>query len=808
MKFKTIPILSAFLLLFPIANSLSGQSAIRGYVANPDNEPAAYSTAILMNRDSVNMTGMLIGEDGSFIFDRLPAGNYLIKVSSVEFNPYISSLITLNGKDMVELDKIQLSTRLNDLGEVVFVGEKALIEVRSDKTVFNVSASANATGNNAMELLAKAPGVRIDMDNNIILQGKSGVQIYINGRPSRLSGSDLSNMLEGMQSDNIESIELITNPSSKYDAEGTGGIINIVLKKNVSSGFNGSFTGNLSQGTRRRSDLGTTLNYSGEKVNFFSSLNLSDNEYTFNLDELNIREAYSLQMLSISPTDRKGINFSGGLDYKITNEQSLSFDARVQVNDRYSPSYSSTVIESLLEAIPDERLDAETISDGGSNNYTSNLHYSFTPNKSSELTLDVSYGYYNNQMATEQPNRYYSMDSLLLRSSESHYDTYTGIDLFSSQVDYRRSIGKANFSTGAKYSYISTRNTLDYFDLENSVPVPNPDRSNDFNYLEKIAAAYAILSMQATDRISLNAGMRVENTSSLGQLISDDPGPDDVVPRNYTNVFPNVSMSYDDKETHAVSLSYGRRINRPNYQYLNPFESRSSEISAWKGNPFLEPNYISNYQVSYSLKRKLVISNNYSVTNNFFANILLQNGEKGNIMTPSNLDKAIVNGLSVSYPLSVTKWWEFSSFLIYNYEAYSGNVEGSIIDLKAHILNFRMQNNLKLPWGIQMELTGEASSPHIWRGSLRIEEYWRLSAGLKKGVFNNRLLLQVAARDLFNTGSNYYYTSSYGGMIFDGVAFFDGRRISFSATYKFGEQDAKNRRRKSSLDSELNRISD
>jgi hypothetical protein len=302
--------------------------------------------------------------------------------------------------------------------------------------------------------------------------------------------------------------------------------------------------------------------------------------------------------------------------------------------------------------------------------------------------------------------------------------------------------------------------------------------------------------------------MRIENTSSLGQLISDNPGPDDVVPRNYTNIFPNVSMSYDDKETHALSLSYGRRINRPNYQYLNPFESRSSEISGWKGNPFLEPNYISNYQISYSLKRKLVISNNYSVTKNFFANILLQNGEKGNIMTPSNLDKAIVNGFSVSYPLSVTKWWEFSSFLIYNYEAYSGNVEGSIIDLKANILNFRIQNNLKLPWETQLDLTGEASSPFIWRGSLRIKEYWLLSAGIKKSVFNNKLLLQVAARDIFNTGSNYYYKSNYGGMIFDGVAFFDGRRISFSATYRFGEQDAKNRRRKSSLDSELERISE
>jgi outer membrane receptor protein involved in Fe transport len=633
------------------------------------------------------------------------------------------------------------------------------------------------------------------------------VQVYINGRPSRISGADLTNMLEGMQSDNIESIELITNPSAKYDAEGTAGIINIVLKKNVARGFNGTVTGNLSQGTLRRNDVGTSLNFSTEKVNVFTSLNLSDNNYTFNLDESRIVEGYSFDMASRSPTERQGLSWSGGLDYSISNEHSLSFDARAMLNDRFSPSFSNTVIADQSGVVSDERLEALSTSDGFSSNYSGNLNYTFKPNRGSELSVDVSYGYFENDRATDQPNNYYTIDSVLLRTVETEFDNYTGIDLFSSQVDYRTSIGKADFSTGAKYSYISTVNNLDFFDLVSGNPVPNPNRSNDFNYLEQVAAAYAILSMQATDKIALNAGLRVENTSSLGELISDNPGPDDVVSRNYTNLFPNVSLSYDDKETHAVSLSYGRRITRPNYQDLNPFESRSSEISAWRGNPFLEPNYISNYQVSYSFKRKLVISNNYSVTNNFSANILFQDGERGNVMIPTNLDKAIVNGLSVSYPLTVAKWWQFSTFLIYNYESYEGDPQGSVISLDAHIVNARMQNNFRLPLGFQVEVTAEASSPFIWRGSLNIEEYWLLSAGVKKSVFNDRLMLQVSARDIFNTGSNYYYTSSYGGMMFDGVAFFDGRRIAFSATFKFGDEEAKRRRNRSSLDEEMRRIS-
>jgi hypothetical protein len=172
------------------------------------------------------------------------------------------------------------------------------------------------------------------------------------------------------------------------------------------------------------------------------------------------------------------------------------------------------------------------------------------------------------------------------------------------------------------------------------------------------------------------------------------------------------------------------------------------------------------------------------------------------------MDKAVVNGLSVSYPLKVAKWWELSAFLLYSYEEYKGDIEGTIIDLNAHILNFRMQNSFNLPGKIKMEVSGFASSPSIWRGTIRIKEFYRINLGLKRSFLNDKLLLQVSARDIFNTGSVYYFSSDYGGMVFDGNVFFDGRRISLNASYKFGNQNLKARKSKSSLDKELNRISD
>jgi len=781
---------------------------IEGYVYNPDKEPAAFSTVVLMNKDSIFMNGTLSGEKGDYSFDKLKSGDYYIMVRNVEFKTYVSDLISLREEQVYSLGNIELKTRLNDLEEIVIKGEKAMVEVHADKMVYNVSASVNSTGKSALDLLSTSPGVRVDMDNNIILQGKSGVQIYINGRPSRISGSDLANLLEGIRSEDIEAIEIISNPSSKYDAEGTGGVINILMKKELSTGFNGTVNGSYSKGVKPRKSVGTNLNFSGNKLNVFSSLNISDDNYTFNRNELMLQDNYSLDLLSLRPTNRKGLNFSGGLDYKINQEHIISLDAKALVNNRNSPQSSTTYIEDLSAVLPTERLEAETLDDGGSQNYSTNIHYSFTPNRSSEFSADLSYAYYENIKKTDQPNRYYSMDSLLLRSKQSNFDANTGIDLFSAQMDYTTSIGKAKLSAGAKYSYINTNNELAFYDVVNSEEVINADRSNDFNYLEKVAAAYLMFTINPTSRISLNGGIRAENTTSLGELISANPGPDDIVPGNYTNLFPNLSIAYNDKETHALSLSYGKRITRPNYQNLNPFESKLSELSAWKGNPFLKPNFINNYQVSYSFKRKLIISNTYSITRNYFANVFETVGEKGNVIIPRNMEKAIINGLSVSYPLKMTKWWEFSTYLIYNYEAYQGSIEGTMIDIKANVLDFRMQNEFRLPGDVSMELSVYATSPSIWGGTTTIEANYTIDLGVKREFFNKKLLLQAAATDIFNTGSSYFYSSNYGGMVIDGDVFFDGRRISVNAAYKFGNQKVKTRKSKSSLNEELNRISD
>ncbi len=760
------------------AQAQSGQGQIKGLVYNPDQLPAEYSTVVLMNKDSVFMKGALSAEDGSFFFEDLDPENYLIMIRNVEFNTFVSEPIPLNANEVYELPPIKLETRVTGLEEVVIKGEKALVEVRADKMVYNVASSVNASGNNGLELLSKSPGVIVDLDNNITLQGKSGVRIFINGRPSRVSGSDLTNMLQGMRSDNIESIEIMSNPSVKEDAEGTGGIINIILKKNTDLGFNGNVIANFSQGVQPRSTLGTSLNYSGEKTSFFSTIALSRDEYKTDRSETITREDYFTDMDSKDVSERNGLNITAGVDHRFNSEHTLSVDAKVLINDRASNLESSTYISDLTGAQPPQQLLAETNSEGFSENYNANIHYNFVPNKSSKLTADMSFGLYANDADTYQPNAYYDIDGEEPNSTvESSYNTSTGINIFSTRVDYEKSIGKYKISAGGKYAHISTDNQLAFYNIEGDSSTLDPNRSNDFSYLEQVAAAYLIFDAKLTERIVINAGLRVENTSSLGELESANPSPDDVVSRNYTSFFPNVSLSYSDQQNHAISLSIGRRISRPNYQDLNPFEQKLSEISAWRGNPFLEPSYTTNYQISYSFKRKLVISNTYSVTTNFFANIFEQDGEVGTVIIPRNMDKVTNNGLSASYPLKATKWWSFTTFLIYNHVKYSGDMEGTVVDLTADIVNFRMQNSFKLPLGITMELSGYASSPWIWRGSVHVKEYYRIDLGFKRGFLDDALLLKITGGDIFRSATAYPYNSDYGGMIVDGVITFDNQRV-------------------------------
>ncbi len=792
-----------------IPATISSQDQLTGRVTDPQGIPLEFVTVLVLQAsDSSFVKAGITGENGTYAFSQLRPGDYRCEIAMVGYTKTMSAAFRIEPEGRpIDLGLTRLSENAA-LNEVVVTARKALIEIHADKLVFNVAGSPGASGTNGLELLGKAPGVTVDMDNNISLQGKGGVQIYINGIQTRLSGNDLATMLQSISSDNVDNIEIITNPSAKYDAEGNAGIINIRLKKNVSTGFNGNLTSSVSKGNYFRNNHTLTLNYGGEKIK--TSIDVGRSEEDIQDDFLDTKEQnnFLLGLRSAEIRNRTGYNIGLGLDALLSEKHTLSFSGRAILNHNDNALASTTSIAQLPSGQLLEILSSQSLVDLPSHNINANLSYRYTPHASTSWGTDLSIGSYTTDRHTDQPNTLFGPDGMTILSvNDQAFDANTSIGLFSLKTDYEKTWDRLTFSTGAKYAHIDADNRFAFFTVEPSGPVPDPTKSNDFTYEENVIALYAILSAKLGDAYTLNAGLRMENTSSRGRLLTDVPVNDKDVPRDYTDVFPNVGLSFNDQELHSWSISIGRRITRPNYQDLNPFESPLSQLVVWKGNPFLRPNYIMNYQVSYAYKQKLTISSTYSVTRDFFATIFEATGENGQILIPRNMDRATHLGVSISYPLEVSKAWEFVAFLDGAYRTFMGNLEGTVIDLTATTYTLRMQNSLKLPWGILMDLTGEINSDWIWRGSIRVRGNPLVNGGLRKDFFDKRLQVRITGNDILRTNSDFFYNGNYGGILVTGSRTFDNHRFGAGLTFKFGNQKLKTRKKSgSALDDELNRL--
>lgn len=806
-------ILIAFIILYTF--SLQAQSAlpkndieIKGKIMNENSAPVAFATIALVTLDSIPVNGEISDDMGYFVLADKVSGTYKLMVQHLEYETYYSEAIQLMpNKKLVYPDIVLKSTSVK-IDEVIVTGRKAVIEIQADKIVFNVSSSPSASGTNGLDLLRKSPGVTVDMDNNISLLGKGGVQIYINGIQSRLAGNDLATMLQSMTSDNIESIEIISNPSAKYDAEGNAGIINIRLKKNLSIGFNGNIASSASKGNLYRISNTLVLNYGGEKIKSSFEFNRSQEDYQDDFFDNKEQNAFVLDLKSIEVQKRKGYNMAIGLDIQLTKNHILSFSGRGIFNQNENNLNSTTDIFDTNPLRLNQILSSGTFAKIPSQNLNFNLNHRWEIDNSSSFSSDISYGKFTTEKHTDQPNTFFGSDGVTpIVVSNNEFDADTYIDLWSAKADYEKNWNKFTFSAGGKYARIQTDNNFAFYNVRNSIPVLNVSKSNDFIYLENVAAAYVIANAKLGQWMKLNVGLRMEHTNSRGQLISDQPINDKDVIRDYTDFFPNVGLSYNDQKIHSWSISLSRRITRPNYQDLNPFESPLSELSAWKGNPFLRPNYIMNYQLSYAYKQKLTITNSYSVTKDFFATIFEISGEKSQILIPRNMEKATNYGVSMSYPLEVSKFWDFIVFADGAYRTFRGDLEGTVIDLTATTYSFRIQNNIKLKWGIVMDLTYNKYSDWIWRGSVRVKGNQGLAFGIRKEFFNKKLQLRITGADIFRTDSDYFYVGDYGGIFVDGVRTFDNQRFGVGATWKFGNQKAKvPKKSASAMDEELNRL--
>jgi len=800
-------ILLFLLVVFSLATN--AQTQIEGIVQGADGMPQPYTNVLLLNAtDSAFVKGEVADIDGRFAFSDVQTGAYFCELSMVGLATLRTAIFAASeNQKKVDLGTLVLSQN-TELQEVEIVARKAMIEVRADKIVFNVAATPSVSGSNGLELLGKAPGVIVDMDRNISLLGKGGVQIYINGRPSRLSGTDLANLLENMSAENIEDLEIISNPGAKYEAEGNAGIININLRRNVASGFNGSLSSTFTQGVYNRNNQNFVLNYGGEKLNASLGFSRTYNKGFDDFQDRKLQNEFILDFDSRDVTQLYGYNASLGLDYQLSEKHSLQFNAFTVLNDNDNRLKSSTHITFPETEQVGQILQSQTLLDRQSTNYNMNLNYRWKIGKKSNLSADLSGGQFTTLGETFQPNTFFAGDGItIIETVDNAFNSDTYIDLWAAKVDFDHAWDKVSIATGLRYAGVDTDNRFAFFSYENGEPRYDSLRSNNFAYLEEVAAAYATIDAKWGKFTTLTAGMRIEHTQSRGVLSSDLNVANSDVSREYTDFFPNLSISYNDETTHAVSIGIGRRITRPNYQNLNPFVSPLSELQAWQGNPFLNPSYAFNVQGSYSFKRKLTAVLAYTHTTDFVSTIFEIVDENGTVLIPRNMQETKNYNISLSYPLEVTKFWEFIAFADAGYQTFEGELEGTVIDLDNRNWSFRIQNNLSLPWGVQLELTYNQFSDWIWRGSVRVKGNKSLNFGLRKAFLDDRLEVRITGSDILLTTNDYFYRGDYGGILVDGVRSFDTRRFGAGATWKFGNQKVKGvRKGKGGMDDELRRL--
>src|SRR5688572_18677611 len=479
-----------FLLALVITTQTINAQQIKGIAKDQDGKAMTGATISLLADTGKAVIKLAVSKDGAYSFSDIKHGNYRVSASHVGYQPVVSKLFSLEADEVVA-PELQLSKTTGDMQAVVVTATKPMVEVKADKTILNVEGTINSVGNDALELLRKAPGVLVDKDDNLSLSGKSGVQVYIDGRPTPLSGQDLANYLKSIQSSNIESIELITNPSAKYEAAGNAGIINIRLKKNKSLGANGSVNAGWNIGTFAKYNAGFNLNYRNQKLNIFGNYNYNHGTNLNNMQLFRTVGDTSFDQRGQMKQYNNGHNYKVGMDYFINKQSIIGVMANGTLADPLISNKSRTNIVYVPTNTVARVLEAENTSDMKRNNFNLNLNYSYNTASGKSLTVNADHGSYDINNDQRQPNAYY--DPILftyLYSVNYHMVSPSDIRINSVKVDWEQNFQKGRLGIGGKVGWIRTINDFKRYDVDGNTETLDKERSNRFTYDENINAAY------------------------------------------------------------------------------------------------------------------------------------------------------------------------------------------------------------------------------------------------------------------------------------------------------------------------------
>ncbi len=799
-------ILYVFMVL-SLSSFAKEEFSITGKVLNEKKEALPFSSIMLLNqKDSSLVKGDVTDDKGNFSFAIDQAGSYILFTSNLGYQKYYSSPLLLNSTNESLTFTIELIPSEKKIKEVKITAKKPMIEVKADKTVFNVESSINATGSNALDLLKKSPGVRVDKDDNIEMRGKNNVKIYIDGKPSYLGNKDLASVLRSMQSSDIESIELITNPSAKYEAEGNAGIINIRLKKNKKFGTNGNVNAGIAQGVYFKYNGGLSLNHRNKKVNVFGNYSYNGGK-NFNDQNLNRTQNGINYDFKAENTHKQQTHYAkAGIDYYLNSRSILGIMASGNFTDMNFSSKSKTYI-GPADQDANQVLIATNNIPGKHQNKNLNLNYKYEDTSAHTLNIDLDYGNFQSTGKSYQPNTYWNIDETIIQNQAIFRNlTPTHINIYAAKADYEQNFLKGKIGFGAKLGYVKTDNDFKFYNVVNQIDTLNLFQSNHFVYTENVNAAYVNYNRNLNTKISTQVGLRLEHTASKGMLSSAFPQSDDTVKRNYINLFPSAGMTYTLDAKNTFGLTYSRRIDRPSYQDLNPFENKLDELTYEKGNAFLRPQYTQSFDLSHTYMQYVTTTLNYSRTKDMFMQTTDTTEFSRTYVTQKNFASQDMAGMNISFPIPAKSWWMIFANVNANYIVLNANFEGRKLQNKYLTYTLYMDNTISLPKEYTLNISGWFAGPSYWGGTFRTNKMGSLDLGIQKQFMQKRLSAKISLSDVFLT-SRWYATSNFSGLYIEGNGNAESRQLNLNVSYRFGSnQIAKQRERKAGSTEESQRI--
>lgn len=794
MKLKITSTAILLLLFFAIASAQKPATKLYGKLNDNQNNPmVATKVTLFPTQNTLATKHILTDTVGSFLFEGIEFGKYQISIEALGYEKFTSAVIDLSSQiPEINLGDVRLKEIVNNLNAVNIDSKKAFVEQKMDRTVVNVDALISNAGTSALDVLSKSPGVSVDQNGLISLKGKSGVNIFIDDKPTYLSGPDLEAYLRSLPSSDLAQIELMTNPPARYDAAGNAGVINIKTKKSKIAGFNGSLNTSVSRGQFTRSNNSLNLNYRKNKINVFGNfshnLNNSLTDLDLNRTYLNEDKSpnYFFDQNTIFRRNGNTVNAKVGLDFYQSENTTwgFAFTGATRKSSQSNTNVSnflnsSKQTDSVIKAVNEDLSRFNNLA------FNANYRHQFGKDKGN-VTVDIDYLNYNYQVDQNYVNYSYLANTDLKYQDLLTGDLPSKINIYTAKSDYERPLSKQwKFAGGLKTSYIKTNNVADYLYTRDNITNIDYEKTNNFLYSEHISSGYVNFSMEAK-RLSAQAGLRVENTISNGNQLGNIARADSTFNRRYTNIFPTVYLSYklDSVSRHQIGINYGRRIDRPLYRQLNPFYYPLDKFTYYLGNPFLSPTFTNALELSHTYKSKITTTFGYSwIKDQVNETIEIIDGIY--YSRPGNIGKGTVASVSVNADLDLTKWLTAHVYMELDRIITRTNFYTGYLVTKGSY--FRTTPNLQFK--ISKSWNAEANfsySSKISSVQLVIGDFYEFGAAVQKKL-SDKSNLKFSATDIFRTrvvnGVINNLASTTAGWVNRG----DTRNFILSYSYRFGK---------------------